>query len=161
MDARERLKRYLEQRRELGERDLMLDGMSVDEALALMGGLGAPLKRAERKRGEVYAEELERRAEADARRAAAEAEAAERGSTTPAPGPDASGPREGSADYGGDWRAALRAAGGAPPAAGARGAGTAPAEDEMPRRKPPEAVTETDPPAERARAARAPRPAGG
>ena len=37
MDAREQLRRYLEQRKELGERDLVLDHLGVDEALALLG----------------------------------------------------------------------------------------------------------------------------
>jgi uracil-DNA glycosylase len=37
MDAREALRRYLEQRRELGESELVLDSMTVDEALALLG----------------------------------------------------------------------------------------------------------------------------
>jgi uracil-DNA glycosylase family 4 len=37
MDAREALRRYLEQRRDLGERELVLDSLSVDEALALLG----------------------------------------------------------------------------------------------------------------------------
>jgi DNA polymerase len=37
VDARELLRRYLEQRRELGERELVLDSLSVDEALALLG----------------------------------------------------------------------------------------------------------------------------
>src|SRR4051812_46231354 len=36
-DAREQLRRYLEQRRELGESELMLDRLSADEALALLG----------------------------------------------------------------------------------------------------------------------------
>ena len=40
MDARELLRRYLEQRRELGERELVLDSLSVDEALALLGAAG-------------------------------------------------------------------------------------------------------------------------
>ncbi|MGZ8468322.1 MAG: uracil-DNA glycosylase [Gemmatirosa sp.] len=46
MDARERLRRYLEQRRELGESELQLDGMSVDDVLNVVGALrnpGAPL----------------------------------------------------------------------------------------------------------------------
>jgi DNA polymerase len=38
MDARERLRRYLEQRREMGELDLVLDTMSVDAVLDLVGG---------------------------------------------------------------------------------------------------------------------------
>jgi DNA polymerase len=37
MDAREALRRYLEQRRELGESELVLDSLSVDEALKLLG----------------------------------------------------------------------------------------------------------------------------
>ncbi|HEX6573477.1 MAG TPA: uracil-DNA glycosylase [Gemmatimonadaceae bacterium] len=45
MDAREKLRIYLEQRRELGETELLLDSMSVDEALKAIGALsrgGAP-----------------------------------------------------------------------------------------------------------------------
>ena len=63
MDAREALRRYLEQRRDLGESELVLDSLSVEEALKLLG---------------------------------ARAPAAQGGGT--------------------DWRAAIRAAGGAPPA---------------------------------------------
>ena len=37
MDARELLRRYLEQRRDLGESELVLDSMSVEDALALLG----------------------------------------------------------------------------------------------------------------------------
>ena len=37
MDARDALRRYLEQRRELGERELVLDSMSVEEAMRLLG----------------------------------------------------------------------------------------------------------------------------
>ena len=37
MDAKERLRRYLEQRREMGESDLVLDSMSVDEVLKIVG----------------------------------------------------------------------------------------------------------------------------
>ena len=40
MDPRERLKRYLEQRRELGERELVLDGMTVDEVMSIVGAAG-------------------------------------------------------------------------------------------------------------------------
>ena len=38
MDARDELRRYLEQRKEAGERDLVLDGLSVEEVLQLVGG---------------------------------------------------------------------------------------------------------------------------
>ena len=37
MDARSRLRAYLEQRKELGERELVLDGMSVDQMLSVLG----------------------------------------------------------------------------------------------------------------------------
>ncbi|CAN5918088.1 hypothetical protein BH11GEM2_BH11GEM2_26800 [soil metagenome] len=37
MDARNALRRYLEQRRELGESELVLDSMSVEEAMRLLG----------------------------------------------------------------------------------------------------------------------------
>ena len=46
MDARELLRRYLEQRRDLGESELVLDSMSVDDALTLLGAkVGAPTPR--------------------------------------------------------------------------------------------------------------------
>ena len=41
MDARSRLRRYLEQRKELGERELVLDRMSVDEMLSVLGAPAA------------------------------------------------------------------------------------------------------------------------
>lgn len=40
MDARDRLRRYLEQRRELGETELVLDGLTVEEALRILGAKG-------------------------------------------------------------------------------------------------------------------------
>ena len=43
MDARERLRRYLEQRREMGESELVLDSLTVEEALRIVaGGAAAP-----------------------------------------------------------------------------------------------------------------------
>ena len=41
MSAEDRLRRYLEQRRELGESELVLDGMSVDEVMKILGALGS------------------------------------------------------------------------------------------------------------------------
>ena len=38
MNPRDRLKRYLEQRRELGESELVLDGMTVDEVMSIVSG---------------------------------------------------------------------------------------------------------------------------
>jgi len=42
MDARERLRQYLEQRREAGETELVFDQLSVDEAMKLLGAAGTP-----------------------------------------------------------------------------------------------------------------------
>jgi uracil-DNA glycosylase family 4 len=41
MDAREQLRRYLEQRRDAGETELVLDGMSVEDVMRLVGAGGA------------------------------------------------------------------------------------------------------------------------
>jgi uracil-DNA glycosylase len=41
MDAKEQLRRYLEQRREMGERELVLDGMTVSDVLRLIGASSA------------------------------------------------------------------------------------------------------------------------
>ncbi|HET7631118.1 MAG TPA: uracil-DNA glycosylase [Gemmatimonadaceae bacterium] len=41
MDAKQQLRRYLEQRRELGESEFVLDGVTVDEALRALGATGA------------------------------------------------------------------------------------------------------------------------
>ncbi len=39
MDAKEQLRRYLEQRRDMGESDLVLDGLAVDDVLRMMGAV--------------------------------------------------------------------------------------------------------------------------
>jgi len=41
MDARDQLRRFLEQRREAGETELVFDQLSVDEAMRILGA-GAP-----------------------------------------------------------------------------------------------------------------------
>jgi len=41
-DAHERLRQYLEQRREMGEREFVLDGMSVEEAFKMLTGRTPP-----------------------------------------------------------------------------------------------------------------------
>ncbi|MEP6620508.1 MAG: uracil-DNA glycosylase [bacterium] len=74
MDANDALRRYLEQRRELGESELVLDSLSVDEAMKLLG-------------------------------------AAQRSSPTPS---SRKAPAREDAPATTDWRAAVRAAGGAP-----------------------------------------------
>jgi uracil-DNA glycosylase family 4 len=42
VDARERLRRYLEQRREMGESELVLDSLTVEEALRIVSGPWGP-----------------------------------------------------------------------------------------------------------------------
>ena len=42
MDARDLLRRYLEQRRELGESELVLDSLRVDDVMRLLGAAGRP-----------------------------------------------------------------------------------------------------------------------
>ncbi|HKH90214.1 MAG TPA: uracil-DNA glycosylase [Gemmatimonadaceae bacterium] len=51
MDARELLRRYLEQRRDLGETELVLDSMSVEDALALLGAKADASATRDRARG--------------------------------------------------------------------------------------------------------------
>ncbi|MEO5817726.1 MAG: uracil-DNA glycosylase [Gemmatimonadaceae bacterium] len=73
MDANDALRRYLEQRRELGESELVLDSLSVEDAMKLLGAAKGGTRRK---------------------------------SASPVDAPPASA----------DWRAAVRAAGGAPEA---------------------------------------------
>ena len=48
MDAKDLLRRYLEQRRELGESELVLDGLHVDDVMRLLGAAGKPVTSAPR-----------------------------------------------------------------------------------------------------------------
>ncbi|HEX3159517.1 MAG TPA: uracil-DNA glycosylase family protein [Gemmatimonadaceae bacterium] len=93
MDARERLRRYLEQRRDLGEAELVLDGMAVSEVMRLIGALGT---------GQATEEPA-------SRAAAAGAQSDRRIEPVPAARPPLA-----EADRALDWREALRAAGNAP-----------------------------------------------
>src|SRR4051812_42665051 len=88
MDAREQLRRYLEQRREMGERELILDGMSVEDVMRILGATGAEAK--------DTASPVRR-----------SVEPREASGTTPARADEA--PADSS-----DWRAILRAAGNEP-----------------------------------------------
>jgi DNA polymerase len=45
VDARDRLRQYLEQRRELGEREFVLDGLTVEQAFTVLTGKAAPPER--------------------------------------------------------------------------------------------------------------------
>src|SRR5690349_3983462 len=88
MDAKEQLRRYLEQRREMGERELVLDGMSVEDVMRLVGAAGsaAPNAGPRQRSSEPRAETAPPDARPDS-----------------APAPTSS-----------DWRDVLRAAGGEP-----------------------------------------------
>ena len=92
MDAKERLRRYLEQRREMGESDLVLDSMSVEEVLKIVGRGPAALG-----------------GTPGVRRSSADV--ASPGITSP-PRTDAAAPP---AELPSDWRSALRGAGDAGP----------------------------------------------
>lgn len=163
MDARERLRRYLEQRRELGESELVLDGMAVEDVLKVVGAKdGMTAARRAAPRGDAAVPEFgkvspEFLAPADHPRLHGEGtpgvqelppasplvpEAEERGRDLAIPGVET-----------GDWRAALRAAEAAPtPAAGAPAAGQPAAE----RPRPPAQPTPPAPPSPAAPAAPAP-----
>jgi DNA polymerase len=91
MDAKERLRQYLEQRREMGERELILDGMNTEEVLRLLGA-------ANLRSGTGTAPPS-----ASAPRPASPPE-----SRAAAPAPEWGATSS-------DWREALRAAGGGPP----------------------------------------------
>jgi uracil-DNA glycosylase family 4 len=48
MDAKAMLRRYIEQRRELGETELILDSLNVDDVMRLLGATGKPVTSAKR-----------------------------------------------------------------------------------------------------------------
>ncbi len=104
-DALTRLRAYLEQRREVGEREFLLDRLSVDEAMALVAGEAA------RRAGRGGARPMPREA-SDA------PPAQDRGPERAAPTREQLAPRVREVASSGpeDWRAAFRAAGIAPTA---------------------------------------------
>ena len=140
MDARARLQRYLEQRRELGETDLVLDRLDVEDVMRVLGaGPPGSAARADaappgRQTGPTAASTREApaaRAPQDAAGTAAsqqtEGTGAERSE------PESAGPRSREAHDGTavDWRETLRASGGAPAQAGARSANLTARDDAM------------------------------
>ena len=90
MDAREQLRRFLEQRREAGETELVFDSLSVDDAMRI---LGAMPREAREQTSEARGQRPEARAKTD---------------VTPA--------EQSVAANAGDWRAVLKAADAASPA---------------------------------------------
>lgn len=101
MDAREQLRRFLEQRKEAGETELVFDQLSVDEAMALLGA--APRRNPQR--------EVEGPPPAAA--TAAPRGSAAREPATPSPHEAGSAPPA-DAPPGHDWRSILRESGAAP-----------------------------------------------
>lgn len=102
MDARDRLRRYLEQRRELGESEFVLDGLPVEDVLSLVG---APTGTRRHDAGSgLGAEGPARRVEVAAAPSVHEVEL-----PPPSPPPAPSVRYETQAST--DWRAALRGAG--------------------------------------------------
>ena len=111
MDPRDRLKRYLEQRRELGESELVLDGMTVDEVMSIVSGAvpGSKPRRTQRAL-DSDPDRLEAPGPPADLQSASGRDGEERGRT---PARDST-PSEGGAPPLVDWRAALRASGVAP-----------------------------------------------
>jgi len=120
MDAREQLRRYLEQRREMGERELVLDEMSVEDVMRIVGAAGL----------------ASRVAVGPTRR---ESERREEPAATPRPEAAESVP------VSSDWREVLRAAGGEPMRAGAAKA-AAPVQPSAPPPAPAEEFDDADAP---------------
>ena len=62
MDAKEQLRRYLEQRRDMGETELVLDGLTVDEALRILGANGGASAMADQREAKSLSPAIEREA---------------------------------------------------------------------------------------------------
>lgn len=119
MDARERLRQFLEQRRELGEREFVLDGMDVEEVLRVIGAVraqGEAAQAGDRAAGREMLDAARRgpgpEARSDAPRGTGET--APRGDQPRPPMEDRPERPELPGAASGDWRAALRAAGAVP-----------------------------------------------
>lgn len=120
MDAKERLRRYLEQRRELGESELVLDGMPVEDVMSLISGK-FPAPRARQRSVETTRDATSTSESAPPRDDASIGDPSD-GSrhaapTTPPPEPE----RRFDATASTDWRETLRKAGAARPSPGTSG----------------------------------------
>ena len=106
MDAKDRLRRYLEQRRELGESELVLDSLSIDDVMKMVGAKSSASK------GGSAPTTAKARAQTPVDRAAAapSADALQAVPSAPVVPPPEPGVRfdEGATT---DWREALRNAG--------------------------------------------------
>jgi len=120
VDARARLQKYLEQRRELGESDLVLDSLSVEDVMRVLGASRGAADVAPREAGG-------RRADPPP---ATTQHGAQPSGAVPSSGVDRGEPAATT-----DWREALRAAGGAPDSAGARGSNANAGDDAMAKQR--------------------------
>jgi uracil-DNA glycosylase family 4 len=111
MDARERLRRYLEQRREMGESELILDGLPVDDVMAMLSARpAAPRPRAPR--GDAPPDSVAGRHEPSPASPSPAALPKEPPAALPADvAPPVEPPRRFDADSSTDWRETLRRAG--------------------------------------------------
>ncbi len=130
MDAKERLRRYLEQRRELGESELVLDGMPLDDVMSLIGAkrpgtpTSSPTPGAAAKPARAVPEHTPERATeptGETAQSLADAPAADSvaDSASAAPPPEPERRFEETAST--DWRETLRKAGAARPSPTSRG----------------------------------------
>ena len=124
MDPRERLKRYLEQRRELGESELVLDGMTVEEVMSIVSG-AVPGSKPRRKIRDADVETPAADAPGPADLSASQ-EPRRQDDEAPRAPADRSAPVADATD----WRAALRASGAAPEPK--KGVGAPPPSDATP-----------------------------
>jgi DNA polymerase len=106
VDAREQLRRYLEQRREMGESELVLDGMTVEEALSIVAG---------KRSGRGAQVPLEARREVSDLVSDTSSDTTETRRDDQRVGGMIRKETEPGAAPGNDWRETLRAAGAAPP----------------------------------------------
>lgn len=110
MDARDRLRRYLEQRRELGESEFVLDGLSIEDAMRLLGVRGSGAANAPARGGRVVApasDEPPRVSRPAASATSSAADDQEIAAPPPPPAPDVRFDAQASTD----WRETLRQAG--------------------------------------------------
>ncbi len=132
MDAKERLRLYLEQRRELGEADLVLDQLPVDDVLSILGvakgatsgkarqktsstegGSAAPSQRAQVDSSDAHSAKAERRSEPTSAAPSAAGESLDAPEAVVPPAPPA--PRfDPNAPGSADWRATLQRADASP-----------------------------------------------
>jgi DNA polymerase len=143
VDARDRLRRYLEQRRELGESEFVLDGLPVEDVLRLVG---ARATGAARGRGDAAAAPRAPRAAAPDMARAPEPPQYQESPPTPPAMPAPQPERRFSESASTDWRETLRNAGAGRPGSAAATAGGPGANPPLPATPAAEAPAASTPP---------------